>query len=126
MHYPQLAAASLLSLGSFIHSAHAATCSDNAPCILTIGLGGANRDQMNAARAAVCGSDLFKTSGVFDIEGTSAGLEWTGGGTQQTCFDAFQNNIDQCSLGKSGLHTHLGRFDFGSQTYFARDCRGFR
>ena len=118
MHYPQFAAAGLLSLGSFIYSADAATCSDNALCAS----GGANRGQMSSVRKAVCGGDLYKTSGVYNIGGTSASLEWTGGGAQQTCLDAFENIFDQCSLGQGGLHTHAGRFDFGSQTYFARDC----
>jgi hypothetical protein len=77
---------------------------------------------MSSARKAVCGSDLYKTSGVYNIGGTSASFKWTGGGAQQTCLDAFENVFDQCSLGQGGLHTHAGRFDFGSQTYFACDC----
>lgn len=118
MHYtiPQL---SVLLLGSyFITPISAADCSQSASCFS----GGANRDEMYSARQEVCGTDRWKQAGQYGVPGSTGYLRWTGVDTQQTCWNAFDDIINQCDLGDSGLHTHAGQYQYNGVYYNAVDC----
>lgn len=119
MHFPQEALSLLVLLGSLITSTQAASCSQSGGCIVS---NGATRDNMYAARQEVCGTNRYQVGGTYGIPGKDAYLRWGGGGSQQTCWNAFQNIIDQCSLGVSGYHTHAGQYDYNGVYYNAVDC----
>jgi hypothetical protein len=115
-------ASSLLFLTSWlITSTNAASCTDSG---YFCAFGGATRDEMYAARQEVCGGPLnrWKTSGLYTIPSKGAYLRWSGVGTQQTCWNAFQNIIDQCHLGDGGVHTHAGQYEYDGVYYNAVDC----
>jgi hypothetical protein len=111
----------LLVLTSWLTtSAYAASCGGSSTCVQ----GGALREQMYAARQEVCGGSLdrWKTPGLYTVPGTKGYLRWSGVDTQQTCWNAFQNIIDQCHLGNEGIHTHAGQYEYNGVYYNAVDC----
>lgn len=83
---------------------------------------GATRSQMYAARQAVCGTNLWQSAGFYAIDGTTGYLEWNGHDSQQTCWDAFANIIEQCKLGNNGWHYHSGWYDYNGLRFFMQDC----
>jgi hypothetical protein len=117
-HFQQSSPLLPILIGNLIHSTGAATCGSSGSCWGS----GASRDLMYQARQNVCEQGLFYQSGTYNIPGRIAYLRWSGGGDQQTCWNAFQNIIDQCDLGDSGLHTHSGQYEYNGVYYNAVDC----
>ena len=95
----------------------AADCNQSGPCLS----GGATRDEMYAARQEVCSTDIWKEANRYNVPGTTGYLRWTGVDVQQTCWDAFDDIINQCHLGDSGFHTHAGQYEYNGFYWNAVD-----
>jgi hypothetical protein len=122
MHYPWQAISLLLLLNGLVRSAQAAECTHSESCVYPWGQG-ATRVEMYNARSAVCGSNLYQQAGQYWVPNNKYGvLTWSGGGSQQVCWDAFQNIIDQCQLGVATTHAHIGVYNYAGIRYQAIDC----
>jgi hypothetical protein len=86
----------------------------------------ASRNSLYAARQHVCGdTDKWKNDGNYH---TSDGgyLSWPGGNSQQICWDAFENILNQCRPEGAGLGNHSGSWNWNGRLYFVHGCKFFR
>ncbi|KXT04598.1 hypothetical protein AC578_8687 [Pseudocercospora eumusae] len=120
MHFssPNLQSAMLFMAACLTIPTFAADCGQSGNCFSS----GATRDNMYAARQEVCGTNRWKKAGHYRVPGKTGYLRWTGVDTQQTCWDAYDNIINQCKLGDSGVHTHSGQYQYNGVYYNAVDC----
>jgi hypothetical protein len=80
----------------------------------------ASRDDLYAMRQHVCGdTDLWKTDGCYLQYGGK--LKWTGG-PQQTCWDAFENILNQCRPEGPFIGNHCGSWTLNGQSYYVHGC----
>ncbi|RDW74110.1 hypothetical protein BP5796_07552 [Coleophoma crateriformis] len=116
MQLPQLSV--LLSLSALMPAILAAECGSTGLCGL---VKAATRNQLYAARQHVCGdTDLWKKDGCYTANGGL--LRWPGGNSQQICWDAFENILNQCHPEGAGLHYHSGTWNWNGRLYFVHGC----
>jgi hypothetical protein len=90
------------------------------------GLCGANsassRNQLYAARQHVCGDTTkYQTDGSYKAAGGGR-LSWPGGNSQQICWDAFENILNQCRPEGPALGYHSGTWNWNGRLYFVHGC----
>ncbi|PSN75158.1 hypothetical protein BS50DRAFT_567874 [Corynespora cassiicola Philippines] len=73
----------------------------------------ASIDAAWAARQAYCGNNLWKNTATFALNGVQIVNTSPGSNTQQVCWDAFENIINQCR--KNGFN--LGLYEYGDAEY---------
>lgn len=111
-----------VALVAALHGVPAALAADCGP----IGLCGithaSTRNQLYAARQHICGdTTLYQNDGAYCAEGGGR-LAWPGGNSQQTCWDAFENILDQCHPEGPGLGVHFGSWNWNGRLYTVQGC----
>ncbi|KAF9690692.1 hypothetical protein EKO04_011555 [Ascochyta lentis] len=77
----------------------------------TCNSGVSSRNQLYQARQHVCGdTDLYKNDGEWHASG-GGGVKWPGGNSQQICWDAFENILNQCRPEGTGTKNHSGSWN---------------
>ena len=96
----------LSAISIFATTGSAANCYGNNPK--------ASIDASWSAREAYCGSGLWKNQEIYTLDGVQIHVTAPGSNTQQICWDAFENIIDQCRKnGKFGM----GIYVYGDTKY---------
>jgi hypothetical protein len=82
-----------------------------------------SRSQLYAARQHVCGdTNSYQNSGSYKAAGGGA-LSWPGGNSQQVCWDAFDNILNQCHPEGAGLGYHSGSYEWNGGHYNVKGCK---
>lgn len=112
-------------LSGLIHPAQAQVdCRNSEPCS---GNGpAASRNDMFKAVQHACPDGLYKNHGQYFVpaKGRRAFVEWSGGVTEQMCWEAFVQIIYQCAFGEPRDNTHFGHYKWNSVDYWAQGCAG--